>query len=90
MITIRTFQPGDETDLRAIFFHTIRNINTSDYSQAQVTAWAPKEYDKSAWVKKIVTIKPFVAIVNNQIVGYADIQEDGYIDHFFCHWQRHW
>ena len=27
--------------------------------------------------------KPFVAEIEGQIVGYADLQEDGYIDHFF-------
>lgn len=30
-------------------------------------------------------MKPFVAEVNGQVVGFADLQQDGYIDHFFCH-----
>jgi len=25
--------------------------------------------------------------LNDVIVGYADVQADGYIDHFYCHWQ---
>lgn len=30
-------------------------------------------------------MKPFIAELNGQIVGFADLQQDGYIDHFFCH-----
>ena len=28
-------------------------------------------------------IKPFVADLNGELVGYADVQSNGYIDHFF-------
>jgi putative acetyltransferase len=28
-------------------------------------------------------INPFVAEIDGKVVGYADIQENGYIDHFF-------
>ncbi len=30
-------------------------------------------------------MNPFVAEIDGKIVGFADIQDDGYIDHFFCH-----
>ena len=30
-------------------------------------------------------ISPFVAEIDGEIVGYTDLQEDGLIDHFFCH-----
>ncbi|TMN96988.1 hypothetical protein CWB66_17410 [Pseudoalteromonas sp. S558] len=33
-------------------------------------------------------INPFVAILNGEVVGHADVQGDGYIDHFFCHWKH--
>lgn len=85
MLSIRKFQNGDELALREIFFNTIRNVNIKDYSEEQVQAWAPDDYDHSEWYKRISTIKPFVAVLNNEIVGYTDIQDDGYIDHFFCH-----
>ncbi|MEA3139470.1 MAG: putative acetyltransferase [Gammaproteobacteria bacterium] len=28
-------------------------------------------------------INPFVADLNGELVGYADVQSNGYIDHFF-------
>lgn len=27
--------------------------------------------------------KPYIASIDGQIAGYADLQDDGYIDHFF-------
>lgn len=86
MLIIRNFEKGDELALRAIFFNTIRNVNIRDYSEAQVQAWAPDNYEQSEWYKRIGAINPFVATLDSEIVGYADIQDDGYIDHFFCHW----
>ncbi|MDN3653035.1 GNAT family N-acetyltransferase [Thalassotalea ponticola] len=82
---IRRFQQGDELALRAIFFNTIRHVNIKDYSEAQVQAWAPAKYDPHQWNKRMSEINPFVAVLNDQLVGYADIQDNGYIDHFFCH-----
>ena len=88
MFSIRKFQTGDESALREIFFNTIRRVNIRDYSEAQVKAWAPDDYDQSEWYKRVRAINPFVAILDSEIVGYADIQDDGYIDHFFCHWNH--
>ncbi|KGJ87530.1 GNAT family N-acetyltransferase [Colwellia psychrerythraea] len=88
MLTIRKFQSGDESALRDIFFNTIRNVNIKDYSEVQVQAWAPDDYDQSDWHERISSINPLVAVLDSEIVGYADIQDDGYIDHFFCHWNH--
>ena len=85
MLIIRKFKKGDEVDLRKIFFNTIRKVNIKDYSEHQVKAWAPGDYDQLAWYNRMSSMNPFVAILDNKIVGYADIQDDGYIDHFFCH-----
>ena len=86
MLTIRKYQHGDEYELRKIFFNTIRRINITDYSQSQVQAWAPDNYDEAAWFERVKSINPFVAVIDDEIVGYADVQDDGYIDQFFCHW----
>jgi len=33
----------------------------------------------------MASIQPFIAELDGVIVGYADLQPDGLIDHFFCH-----
>jgi putative acetyltransferase len=35
------------------------------------------------WQNKIREINPFVAELNEELVGYADVQSNGFIDHFF-------
>jgi|GEM_PF-5376686 putative acetyltransferase len=41
MINIRKYNESDARALWAIFYHTIRNVNSRDYTQAQVEVWAP-------------------------------------------------
>lgn len=87
---IRKFKEGDEPVLWEIFYNTIHRVNINDYTQEQVDAWAPATFDLARWRSKIGSIKPFVIVQSGEIVGYADLQDDGYIDHFYCQhtWQR--
>ncbi len=87
MVTVRRFKPGDEWVLHDIFFQTIHHVNIMDYTQNQIDAWAPEVFDEDGWTERVRSINPYVAMLNEKIVGYADIQKDGYIDHFFCHWR---
>ncbi|MBD0785759.1 GNAT family N-acetyltransferase [Vibrio sp. Y2-5] len=85
MITIRDYKEEDAPTLWAIHHYTIRNINVRHYSQAQIEAWAPDNFDLSVWQKRVDALNPFVAMIDGVIVGYTDLQLDGLIDHFFCH-----
>jgi putative acetyltransferase len=83
-VEIREFQKSDAHDLWKLQFQTIRDFCIRDYSLEQLEVWAPEKYEPDVWLKRISGIKPFVAIVNDRTAGYADLQEDGYIDHFYC------
>ncbi len=85
MISVRKYKESDVKALWDIHFHTIRKINIRDYSQKQVEAWAPDTMESSIWLKRVSGLNPFVAEIDNVIVGYADLQPNGLIDHFFCH-----
>ncbi|WP_217533029.1 GNAT family N-acetyltransferase [Vibrio metschnikovii] len=85
MIEIRKYQESDAHDLWVIFYHTVRNVNLRDYSQTQVEAWAPDGFSSEIWKRKMNLLSPFVAEIDGKIVGYSDLQENGLIDHFFCH-----
>ncbi len=86
-ISIRDFTPADAKALWEVYFHTVRNVNCRDYSPQQVQAWAPSDFDFTLWQKRMEGLKPFVAVVDGVIAGYSDLQEEGLIDHFFCHYQ---
>lgn len=85
MITIEKFSIGTEAELWEVFHSSIRLSCIRDYSYEQVCAWAPNEFNVELWSERIQGINPFVAKFNSKIVGYADLQCDGYIDHFFVH-----
>ncbi len=83
MIALREFRPGDEPALRRVFQSAIHEVAIRDYTQAQVDAWAPREFDPASWAKRMQGIAPFVVERDGEIVAYADVQPSGYIDHFF-------
>jgi len=85
LIAIRDYIEADANALWQLFFNTVRTINRKDYSQEQVEAWASGQYNADYWTKRMKGLSPFVAELNGVIVGYTDLQEDGLIDHFFCH-----
>ena len=85
MIKIRSYQEADASILWNICYHTIRTVNIHDYSQAQVEAWAPDKIDKLKWLHSMNEINPFIAVKDNVIVGFTDLQSCGLIKYFFCH-----
>jgi len=84
-VPIREFIPGEEESLREVFFTSVHRLAVSHYSQPQLNAWAPLEYEKAEWASRVRVLRPWVVEEAGAIVGYADLQASGYIDHFFVH-----
>lgn len=82
-LQVRAFREGDAPALHEVFYSAIHGTASADYTPEQVEAWAPAEFDQAAWAGRMRGIAPFVAEEDGRIVGYADVQPDGYIDHFF-------
>ena len=82
---VRKLRKGEEKELWELFYNTIHNVNIRDYTESQVEAWAPTDFDVNIAIQKFRDIDPFVVIKNGKIIGYGDIQPDGLIDHFYCH-----
>lgn len=83
METIRNFRPGDEAALFQVFFSAVHGLACRDYTPAQTQAWAPADMDQDLWAQRMQTLKPFVAERGGEIAGYADLQAQGYVDHFY-------
>lgn len=82
-MVVRDFRPGDEAALHDVFHSAIHTLAAKDYTPEQIDAWAPSQPDIERWTARMQGIRPFVAEESGRIVGYADLQNDGYIDHFF-------
>jgi putative acetyltransferase len=85
-IIIREYKTEDAQDLAKIYYNTIHKVNIRDYTEEQVHVWAPEtSHEISYWLEKFKTSKPFVALIENIIVGFAEFESDGHIDCFYCH-----
>lgn len=84
---VRKVRPGEAAELWRLFYHTVHQVNVRDYAPEQLAAWAPVVVDDVRWQARIAANQPYVCLHNDQIVGFADIQATGYIDHFFVHHQ---
>jgi putative acetyltransferase len=80
---IRRFCIGDEPALFRVFFSAVHEIASRDYTEQQILAWAPADLDQTLWLNHMRDLNPFVVILDNELVGYADVQSNGHIDHFF-------
>lgn len=56
MINVRRFTISDIKPLWQLKLNTIHNVNSQHYSLAEVTAWAPHEYNESAWVQRVTKL----------------------------------
>lgn len=80
---LRRFHEGDAAELLEVHRSAIHLIAAHDYSVEQIRAWAPEEMDTQVWARRMRDIHPFVVEEQGRLVAYADVQADGYIDHFF-------
>lgn len=83
MIHVTPYQSGLETELFDVFSSAIKEVCSNDYTPEQITAWLPSSYDADKWKSLMGKLKPYIAKVDGQVAGYADLQDDGYIDHFY-------
>ncbi|APW41122.1 GNAT family N-acetyltransferase [Rhodoferax saidenbachensis] len=80
---IRPFQTGDEAALYRVHYSAIHQVAVRDYTAEQINAWAPPDADPTLWAERMHAMQPFVAEIDGQIAGYADVQPSGHIVHFF-------
>ena len=82
---IREYKPTDCEDLVKLFYHTVHTINAKDYSQEQLKVWATDKIDLEVWNKSLSEHFTVVAVENNIIVGFGDIDNSDYLDRLYVH-----
>lgn len=80
---IRNFTTDDADELRLVFYSSVHSLAQHFYTRDQLNAWAPDVYDRQSWLQRLAANRPFIAVLDGQIAGFADIQNTGYIDQFF-------
>ncbi len=80
---IRAYESKDAPEIVRLFYETVHSVNRLDYSREQVEAWAPKIPNAAAWRRRMAARKTLVAVANGEVVGFAELEEDGHLDMFY-------
>lgn len=66
-----------------LFYEAVHKIDLHIYSTLQKNAWAsfPIKYDQ--WQSRLSKTRPTLLMINNNVVGFAELNEHGHIDCFY-------
>ena len=82
---IRRYNLGEEEEIWEVVSQATRISNARDYHPDLINRWAPKNKDLDEWADRMKQQSPFVAIIDSQIVGMAELESNGFIDYFYVH-----
>lgn len=82
-ISIRSYQPSDFSAVVQLFKEAVAAINIKHYTPEQIAVWT--DVDPARWQTRLENMIVFVAESDSQIVGFADITREGYLDHLYVH-----
>lgn len=82
---IRRVRSSETGSIWRLLHDTVHRINQADYSADELVVWAPDEYDEPHWVSRFIRTRPLVATEGRELLGFAELSEDGRIDLFYVH-----
>lgn len=82
---IRKYQQSDCRELTELFYNTVHTVNAKDYAKEQLDVWATGQIDLEKWNQSLQEHYSIVAVENEVIVGFGDIDKTGYLDHLYVH-----
>lgn len=82
---LRKYQPTDCLEIAQLFFNTVHTVNSKDYTQEQLDAWATGHVDEQQWNQSFMEHFTVVAMEGDTIVGFGDIDSTGYLDRLYVY-----
>lgn len=82
---IRNYQTADYVEIAELFHGSVHGIDTAVYSQQQLDAWSPTPIDYDHWKQRLDQKKPFIAVQDDTILGFIELEDDGHIDCLYVH-----
>lgn len=84
-MTIREYNPVDCVEIARLFYDTVHTVNAKDYTQEQLDVWATGTVDMEKWNQSLSEHYSLVAVENEVIIGFGDIDDTGYLDRLYVH-----
>lgn len=82
-MTIRRYMTGEEAQIWRVYFRATHESNAADYHEDLLNRWAPPDMDMAAWACRLQEKNPFVALLDDEIVGFSELDATGFIDYFY-------
>lgn len=82
---IRKYKPNDCKCIVELFYDTVHTVNAKDYTEEQLNAWADNDIDLEEWNRSLSAHYAVVAVENDVIAGFGDIDKTGYLDRLYVH-----
>lgn len=85
---IREYHPSDGKELIELFYNTVHTVNAKDYTKEQLDVWATGKEELKKWSQSLQEHISIVAVDGDIIVGFGDIDQTGYLDRLYVHFQH--
>ena len=79
----RLYKPTDLMVVVKLFYENVHHVCVNDYTLEQLDAWAPLEPDLYRWKASLNKNHTLVVEENDEIIGFGDMGETGYIDRLY-------
>ena len=68
-----------------LIYGSVHVLCKDDYTDEQLEAWAPANFDKIKFQKALSDCYNTVMIERNEIVGFLSMEKDGYLNRLYTH-----
>lgn len=72
-------------EIADLFHRSVHAIDPSVYTPEQKEAWAPTPPDYECWAQRLNEKMPVMAIKDNRVIGFVELDSDGHIDCMYTH-----
>lgn len=84
-MTIQPYTAARSAEIADLFHQSVHAIDPALYTPEQQEAWAPTPPDYVRWSERLAFKRPFLAIVEERLAGFIELDADGHIDCLYTH-----
>ena len=79
------YDPSMLDEIMNLFYDSVHSVASKDYNPQQLDRWAPAKADVTSWTQRLNNNLCKVAVLNNVIVGFAELTDEGHVDTMYVH-----
>ncbi len=90
LLAIKPYEDKHCLQVINVYYQAIQKLGGVYYSQTMLNRWSESAKDVGYWQKRLALIKPTLAFIDKQLVGFIELEENGHIGCLYTHpdWAR--